>query len=176
MSKLVTNGGTSGQLAWPYDSTTQNAYELDNEGADIQQYHVVLALTGDDRDEVSAQVSLYEDGDEKTLATRDATTVGQGGSLTMEDGDSFSIKGDLPKALKVEKSGIGCGTFTFTYGDPQTDGLRVFRFESDDRGYAKWSATSSGGRYCLSEGIKGQDASGADVVIGTRLKCSFPGW
>ena len=116
-------------------------------------------------------MSVFDDGDEKSLATRDATTMG--------DGDSFSIKGDLPKALKVEKSGIGCGTFTFTYGDPKTDGLRTFRFESDDRGYGKWSHTPSGGnsgRYCLSEAMLGQDANGADVAIGTRLKCSFPGW
>lgn len=176
MSRLVTNGGTSGILAWPYDATQQNAYEVDKEGTDIKQYHVILAITGDDEDEVSAQVSVYKNGDQTILATRDSSNTQ---SLTMNDGDSFSIQGNLPKALKVEKSGIGCGTFAFTYGDPQTDGLAVFSFHSDDRGYGRWSHTEKGGmsgRYCVPEAIRGQDANGNDVAIGTRLKCSFPGW
>ncbi|KAK4507119.1 hypothetical protein PRZ48_000853 [Zasmidium cellare] len=178
MSKLVTNGKTQGQLAWPYDATSQNAYQLDKEGTDIKQYHVTLAITGDDQDEVSAQVSVYENGsqDPTILATRDSTTDAD---ITMQDGDSFSIKGDLPKTLKVEKSGIGCGTFKFTYGDAATDGLAVFGFDSEDQGYGRWSHTEKGklsGRYCVPEDIEGQDANGADVVIGTRLKCSFPGW
>lgn len=80
-------------------------------------------------------------------------------------------------ALKVGKSRSGCGTFTFTYGDAQTDGLRVSRFEGNDNG--KWSHTKSGGksgRYCLSERMEGQDTNGLDVILGTRLKYSFPGW
>lgn len=176
MSKLVTNGKSTGQLAWPYDALKQNAYQLDYEGTDIKQYHVTLAITGDDQDEVAAQVSVYENGDETILATRDTTTDH---SLTMDDGDSFSIKGNLPKTLKVEKSGIGCGTFKFTYGDAQADGLAVFGFDSEDIGYGKWSHTEKGrnsGRYCVPEDIEGQDANGAAIVIGTRLKCSFPGW
>lgn len=178
MSRLVTNGGTSGQLGWPYDSRTQNAYRLDMEDAGIQQYHITLAITGDDEDEVSAQVSVWEDGNEKVLATRDAASINAGDSLAMEDGDSFQMQGDLPRALRVEKSGIGCGTFTFTYGEA-TDGLRVFRFESDNKGYGAWSHTPKGvssGRYCVPEGIEGKDSKGATIVIGTRLRCSFPGW
>ena len=50
----------------------------------------------------------------------------------MKDGQYFFVK-DLPKTLRVDKSGDGCGRYTFTYADPKTDGHRVYRFSSDDK-------------------------------------------
>lgn len=97
----------------------------------------------------------------------------------MGGGDFFSIQGDLPRPLKVER-GVGCGDFTFTYGDPHTDGSRWFQFNSHVKGFGRWSHTvnekdPNSGLYCLSGAIDGQDASGA-VILGTWLNCSFPGW
>lgn len=175
---------SSGRFAPIYDSTYHNAYRLYNETEDIRQFHVYLKLTGDekaDNYDVAAEVLEYKarkgSGEYQSLATKDHGE--------MKDGEEFTITG-LPRPLKVEKSGSGCGTYTFTYGD-KTDGNRVFRFRSDDKGadaISQFSVTANEkgleGHYCVPEIMtdtikKGKD-KGKVVTIGTKLKCSFPGW
>ena len=179
--------GSDGRLDAEYDITRHNTYRIDKEDDDIHQYHIVLDITGVDANTVGARVFEWQTiqgtrRSEKRLASR--------ASGTMNDGDEFILKEDLPRSLKVEKSGTGCGTFTFTYADPKTDGHRVFRFRSDDKGYAKWARAeakagqSREGHYCLpedlweldSKGNKKQDKNGKDIRAGTSLHCSFPGW
>jgi hypothetical protein len=148
----LTGGASSGRLGFPYDSVIHNAYRLDYEDADIQQYHIDLNITGD---AVTAKVFVQHNGDNVTLATQ--------APMHMQDGDTFWMKGDLPRALKVEKEGTDL--FKFNYGDPHTDGaVRWFSFGSEDL-----SKQGDGRRYCK--------RTTAEVgVCPLRLECSFPGW
>jgi hypothetical protein len=125
MTRLA-GGASSGKLGLPYDSEMHNSYRLDYEDADIQQYHVDLQITGD---EVSAEVFVQRNGDNVTLATQ--------ATMHMQDGDTLWMKGDLPRALKVEKESTGL--FKFNYGDPHTDGVvRSFPFGSEDVNSIGW--------------------------------------
>lgn len=171
---------------WTHERRLRHHTTHDGEDNDIHQYHVVLEITGSNADQVAAKVFEYqkvagkERSEENVLATRS--------SPAMNDGDSFQIKGQLPRTLSVEKSGSGCGTFTFTYADPKKDGHRVFRFSSDDKGFPDHSRRQKGeplaGHYCLPEILpvvdaKGRPRTGKDkkvVRAGTKLHCSFPGW
>lgn len=177
---------SSGRMNAEYDNTKHNTYLVDGEDNDIHQYHVVLEITGTDADQVAAKVFEYQSAhakgksEEKVLDTR--------ASATMRNGQSFEMKGKLPRTLKVEKSGSGCGTFTFTYADPKKDGYRVFRFSSNDKGLSEHARSSPGeplaGHYCLPEMLpvldaKGRPKTGKDKKVmraGTKLHCSFPGW
>ena len=105
-----------------------------------------------------------------------------------EDGDDFIIDSIVPRPLKVEKSGSGCGTYTFTYGD-KDDGNRAFRFRSDDKSVLKDGSdmvtedapSALRGKYCVPKPMeetvqtvtgngKGK-AKDVKVRIGTRLGC-----
>ena len=174
MTKLAQVGdraNSKGALAWPYDATQQNAYRLDGEDADIEQYHVTLEITGSDRDEVSATVFVYRNGKQTEL---DRTQT----LLTLRNGDSIGLQGDLARLLSIVKQGTGCGTFNFVYGNRALDGHRVWAFSSEEEGTGEWAygkyVKGARARYCQREDIK--DASGGRTVIGTRLLCSFPGW
>jgi hypothetical protein len=152
----LTGSATSGKLGFPYDSVTHNAYRLDYEDADIQQYHTDLNITGD---AVTAKVFVQHDGVIVTLATQ--------APMTMQDGKTFSMEGDLPRALKVEKE--SADLFKFNYGDPHTDGaVRWFSFGSEDL-----SKQGDSRRYC--KRTSGEvDENGFCPL--RRLECSFPGW
>lgn len=192
--------GKSGRIGAKYDPTYHNAYRLYDEDADINQYHIHLELTGEETDEdfeVSAKVLQFK----AVKGVRGKGKLEQIGTTkdagVMTDGDEFTIDGVLPRPLKVEKSGSGCGTYTFTYGD-KNDGNRAFRFRSDDKSVLKdgkfvLTQDEPGvrkGQYCVPEPMeevvqtsagngKGKakgKAKETKVLIGTRLKCSFPGW
>lgn len=153
-------------------------------------------MTGKDTDEnfnVAAKLFRFKavkgksgkGGLEQVGSTKDAGV--------MEDGDDFTIDGVLPRPLKIEKSGSGCGTYTFTYGD-KADGNRAFRFRSDDKSVLKDgknmvtedAPSALRGQYCvpkpMEEIVQTLAGSGKGkakknkVRIGTRLECSFPGW
>lgn len=151
----LTGSASSGKLGFPYDSVTHNAYRLDCENADIQQYHIDLNITGDG---VTAKVFVPHNRDNVTLATQ--------APMSMQDGNTFSMKGDLPRALKVEKE--SADLFKFNYGDPHTDGaVRWFSFGSEDL------SKQGDGRRCCKRTSGEVDGNG---VCPLRLECSFPGW
>lgn len=189
--------GKSGRIGANYDPRYHNAYRLYDEDKDINQFRIHLELTGEETDDdfqVSAKVFQWKarkrGGELEQLgATRD---IG-----VMKDGDDFTIDDILPKPLKVEKSGTGCGTYTFTYGS-KDDGNSAFRFRSDDKSVltdGKFVVTQNEpsprtGQYCVPRRMedvvqpgtimgkgkgkgKGKDKT---VLVGTRLECSFPGW
>lgn len=154
MNRLI-GSASSGKLGFPYDSVTHNAYRLDCENADIQQYHIDLNITGDG---VTAKVFVPHNRDNVTLATQ--------APMSMQDGNTFSMKGDLPRALKVEKE--SADLFKFNYGDPHTDdAVRWFSFGSEDL------SKQGDGRRCCKRTSGEVDGNG---VCPLRLECSFPGW
>lgn len=182
MSKMVR---TKSQLTLrsPYDPTASTAYRVDGEDRDIYQMFVNLDITGDDEEEVAAEIQIWENKKYKTLVTRAAAT--------MNDKDSFYLQGanipDLPRALKVERQG-GCNpVFVFTYADPHDpkDANRWFQFKSTDLGYGPFprggGAKSKGNAhkepYCLSIPKTKRIQGGTGTKkYGTRLECTFPGW
>jgi hypothetical protein len=160
-------------------------------GLDIQQYHVVLDVTGDDNEQITATVGIYENGDKETMVELDKKT------LTMGKKDSFTLQGQLPRPLVIERGmeeeeeedgddtddEDGCAPFVFKYGTGKDDGIRAFMFNSNNKGYGDWSHTERGansGKYCVLSSIRADNKrkAGEDAppVIGTRYKCSFPGW
>lgn len=169
------NTGQQGRIAAKYDSSYHNAYRLYNETKDIRQFHVHLGLAGDEKDDdysVAAEVLEYKvnKGVKKELSSL-AKKQNYG---TMQDGSEFTIKDDIPRPLKVGKSGSGCGTYTFTYGD-KTDGNRAFRFRSDDKGaeaLLKVSITGEEtgveGHFCVPELMKDTIKKGKDKGKGSR--------
>jgi hypothetical protein len=174
-----------GRLSPRYDREVQNRYALfSDDGAgsdtlpDIRQYHVTLTITGSRKQgedyQVGAEVAEYQN-------SKRPTSLGTRAPRSMKDGQYFFVKG-LPKTLRVDKSGDGCGTYTFTYADPKTDGHRVHRFRSDDKTLMDGKTTFTKdkgnmmGHYCYPEAIEGEDENGDPEVQGTKLHCSFPGW
>ena len=188
-------GSPSGYLAWPYDSTVQSTYQMVDSngrvspGLDIQQYHIVLDVTGDESEQITATVGIYENGDADTMVELDKKT------LTMGKKDSFTLQGQLPRPLVVERgmeekedgddtdNADGCARFVFKYGTGKDDGIRAFMFNSENKGYGAWSHTEKGaasGKYCVLSSIRADNkrkaGDDAPPIIGTRYKCSFPGW
>jgi len=174
-----------GKLNPRYDREVQNRYALfSDDGAggdtlpDIRQYHVTLTITGSKKKgedyRVGAEVAEYQN-------SKKPTSLGTRAPNSMKDGQYFFVKG-LPKTLRVDKTGDGCGTYTFTYADPRTDGHRAYRFRSDDRTLMDGKTTFTKdkgalmGHYCYPEVIEGEDENGDPEVQGTKLHCSFPGW
>ena len=175
----VAQAGTSLFWDYPYDSTTMTSWRLDGEDADIRHFFVTLTLTGNDREEVAAVVSVKENGSWIELAKRD--------SKVLSGGDSFFLRGNLPRALEVQRSDGSCdAVYTFTYADAHDpkDSNRFFKFDSDVDGFGKWSRPPFKGKgknhrepYCLKKPLsKRKSGNSSPTVYGTEIACEFPGW
>ena len=157
MEKLINNGADpergSAYVGWPYSSKVSSTWQVDKEDDVIHEYHVRLIILGEGDDErVQAIVGHFDkkvvrrkDGEwrnEWTVMDRRSDHLKSGETLALATDDSFILRGDLPRDLRVErKIGTGCGTFWFTYGDAKTDGHRTFAFKSNNKGYGRWSHT-----------------------------------
>lgn len=193
MEKLVNNGATTARgqayVTMPYSSNVSSTWRIDKEEDVVHEYHVRLMIAGEGDDEqVEGTVGMFakkvikdKHGKWKKQWTKmdkrsDHLTSGE--TLALGVDQSFTLRGDLPRDLKVErKLGFGCGTFWFTYGDAETDGHRAFAFKSNNKGFGAWSHTKkesdpNHGRYCIQE--QETDADGRRIA--TVLRCSFPGW
>lgn len=178
---------TTGFLDWPYDNTRHSTYRLGTEDEDIKEYHVTLAITGLERDQITASVGIYNNGPDKqageTMTTIDTKT------LTLDIGESFTLQGNGPLALKKtltitrtdekDEGDNGCEIYDFQYGSKE-DGYRAFKFRNNDEGYGRWSykATKTA-KYCRQSPIREQKRKADEeepMVIGTLFECSFPGW
>jgi hypothetical protein len=192
--------GKSGRIGAKYDTTYHNAYRLYDEKEDLNQYHIHLELTGKDTDEdyeVAAKVFRFK-ATKGEIGQGKLEQVGQTKNAgVVKDGETFTVDGVLPRPLKIEKSGSGCGTYTFTYGG-KDDGNRAFRFKSDDKSvlkdgkfvFTEAEPSPRQGQYCvprpMEEIVQTVSSTGKGkgkgkvketrVRIGTRLECSFPGW
>jgi hypothetical protein len=165
--------GTSGQLGWPYDNALHNTYRLTGEAADVRQFHLTLEITGQANDQVSARVYVFNNGAEDELASRAGTTMANGATFTL------AASATLPRGLRVDRQATGCANFTFTYGNPLADGIRVFSFTSQDIGWERWArGTASNGKYCIAEDIPDPNTPAGQPAqsLGTRLMCTFPAW
>ncbi|KXT07932.1 hypothetical protein AC579_6695 [Pseudocercospora musae] len=175
MTQLVQNGDPDkaggGYLSWPYDSTRQNAYKLDGEPWNIEQFHLTLEVTGDLRDQVAVSVGVYRNSKLVELAAVKKP-------LDFGSAHSLLLQGDLPRPLIIQRQGKSGSVFTFRYGNPTLDGHRVFAFSSEDEGIGAWAQKKgerySRARYCLEEDMT--SIGKKKKVIGRRLKCSFPAW
>ena len=156
-----TDGGASGTLGAPYDSKLHNTYRLDDKEGNIKQFHATLKITGKTQDQVDARVSHKYGGSWVTLAQK---------TEVVKPGGSFSLKGNLPKALKIKRQNNGCD-YTFEYAQ-QSDGLRWFKFSSQDDGYGRWKYTSEKDDANEIENYCDKSSS----AKGSILECSFPGW
>lgn len=185
--------GKSERISEKYDPRYHNAYRLYDEKEDINQYHIHLELTGretDDNSNVAAKLFQFKAMKRKSFLEQARQT---------KDAKSWKTETISPSTacfqgrLKIEKSGSGCGTYTFTYGD-KYDGDRAFRFRSDDKSVLKDgrnmvtedAPSALRGQYCVPKPMeetvqtvagdgKGK-AKDVKVRSGTRLECSFPGW
>jgi hypothetical protein len=152
-------GGWSGKLGSPYDSKVHNAYRLSNEQKDIEQYRVTLFITGGKQDQVDVDVSYQNDGQWKNLVKQ---------TQQVQPGKSFTVKGGLPKQLKITRMTSGCD-YEFVYGaDPD---LAFFEFNTRTIAYGeakrKDPKPSKKELYC----DKTTSPSG-----GIKFSCTFPGW
>jgi hypothetical protein len=193
MEKLVKNGAKplqgSAYVTWPYSSNVSSTWKVDKEEDVVHEYHVRLMITGEgDNELVQGTVGMFakkvpkdkNNGWTKKWTEMDKRSnhLASGETLALGVDQSFTLRGDLPRDLKVErKLGFGCGTFWFTYGDAKTDGHRAFAFKSNNKGLGNWSHTPKlsdpdSGRYCLREEELDKDGR----RISTVIKCSFPGW
>ena len=146
----------------PYDSKLHNAYRLSNEQEDIRQFHITLTVTGTAKDQVDAEVSHQRNGDMLRLAKK---------SQQMSPGSSVTLKGGLPKELKITRMNNGC-EYAFVYSK-STDAA-YFKFNTRTFGYgeAKNKNTPKPQKkelYCDKTTNSGKNA-------GTTIKCTFPGW
>lgn len=175
MTKLVQAGdalNSRGTLEWPYDAHRNNAYRMDGETADIEQFHVTIKVTGDAGDQVDAKAFVHRNGKLVELASIKSTT-------SFKTGDSLELRGDMPRTLTITKQGIGCASFKFKYGNEMLDKNRFFAFSSEDNGAGEWAyvdkaPTGYRADYCQRKNIR--EVDGSRSIIGHRLKCSFPAW
>lgn len=156
----------SGILGSPYDSIQHNGYRIAFESGDIRQFHITLTITGKAQDQINAEVWEQYDKEQVVLVKTDTK---------VKPGSSFSVKGNLPKPLTIERQKNGCD-FAFFYAD-KSDGARWFRFDTNDSGFGLGKFKAREGedaagqteKYCDQKNLPGKSS-------GTIIECSFPGW
>ena len=172
MSKLFrpTKRSQSGTLDWPYDVATMNEYTVTYETSSIKAYNAIVSIRNDDKVEVS--VSVRTNGNVDELVSH---------SQTLEDGDSMTVRGNLPQPLTIKRKNLcdeaGLETpsrsnlLQFEYATPKD--LAYFPFTSADFGYKPFAAKDrtkgrNAGRYCLPTDIMSDDG---EEVIGVEFDC-----
>lgn len=153
-------------MSSPYDSKLHNTYRLAFESGDIRQFHITLTITGRPQDQISAKVWERYNKKDVVLANTDAK---------VKPGSSFTLKGSLPKPLKVERHANGC-EFRFSYAQP-SDGAKWFQFDTRNDGFGLAKFKNKKGKpdakdkekYCDQSTLPGKNG-------GTVFECSFPGW
>ncbi|GIZ46693.1 hypothetical protein CKM354_000981000 [Cercospora kikuchii] len=167
--KRKTPNAVKGLVEQPYDNALHNTYRITGEPADIRQFHIDLDITGQANDRVSARVYVFNNGQERILASRASTAMARGTSFTIP----ASIT--LPKAIRVSRPTTNsCMDFIFNYGNANTDRFRHYNFNSSNIGWpaaTRWGDKK--GKYCTTESIPDPNRKGKN---GSRLKCAFPAW
>jgi hypothetical protein len=155
---------------------------------DIKQYHILMTVTGNNKNQVEVRVWHQWDGQKVTLA--------QSQKRQVNPGDSFELGGNvqnMPKRLKITRYTVSQAAqavaqaaqrgitliptgqdYKFEYASP-SDGPRFFSFKSFDEGNGAgaWEGRTlprNGGR--VKENYCQQCPKGSNIEI----KCSFPGW
>jgi hypothetical protein len=154
---LLSRAGRYNQI---YDTALHNTYRLTNETDEIDQYTAVITATGSNLDQVTIDVFHTVNKQLEDLASATGT---------LAVGNSLLVTG-FRMALPLKVTRTSC-RYEFNYGDPQTDGLRWFAFNSEDAGYEAHplaSAARPPGQYCFTTNLQGN--------TGNSIECTFPAW
>jgi hypothetical protein len=191
LSQLRPYGSTKGYSGSPWDNHKHNTYRLASNGQqneDIKQYHILMTITGKNKNEVEAKIWHQWDKQEVTLA--------QSQKRQVNPGDAFELGGNvanMPKRLRITRitaaeaaKAVTQATqrgntlnptgqdYKFEYASP-ADGPRFFSFKTWDygNGTGAWEGRTlprDGG--LVHESYCKQCPKGS----GIEITCSFPGW